>query len=87
MASVTPAVARVTASDAAATHAYLKARTVLQRATVTAQPAELEALGALEAQVKAECPGVLASQAVVPSASFPAASAGATIIFVFNAGP
>ena len=60
MASVTPAVARVTASDAAATHAYLKARIVLQRATVTAQPAELEALGALEAQVKAECPGVLA---------------------------
>jgi hypothetical protein len=55
-----PAVARVTTSDAAATHAYLKARIVLQRAAVTAEPAELEAIAALEAQVKAECPGVLA---------------------------
>lgn len=55
-----PAVARVTASDAAATHAYLKARIVLQRAAVTAEPAELEAIGALEARVKTECPGILA---------------------------
>jgi hypothetical protein len=55
-----PAVARVSASDAVATHAYLKARIVLQRAMVAIGPAELTAIKALAAQVKAECPGVLA---------------------------
>lgn len=60
MASAAPAVARVTASDAAATHAYLEAKIVLQRAEVAAAPAELKAIGALEAQVKTECPGALA---------------------------
>jgi hypothetical protein len=55
-----PAVARVTASDAAATHAYLEARIVLQRAEVASEPTELQAIGALEAQVKTECLGVLA---------------------------
>lgn len=58
--SVTPAVARVTASDAAATHGYLEARIVLQRAEAASAPADLKAIGALEAQVKTECPGVLA---------------------------
>lgn len=52
-----PALARVTGSDAAATHAYLKA--ILLRG-VGAGSAELKAVGALEAQVKTECPGVLA---------------------------
>ncbi len=57
---VTPAVARVTAGDAASTHAYLEARIVLQRAGVASEPAELKAIGALEAQVEVECPGALA---------------------------
>jgi hypothetical protein len=55
-----PAVARVTASDAAATHAYLEARIALRRAGAATAPAELKAIAALEAQVKAGCPGVLA---------------------------
>jgi len=59
MASAAPAVARVTTGDAAATHAYLEARIVLQRAEVALEPAELKAIGVLEARVKAECPGVL----------------------------
>jgi len=58
--SSTPAVARaVSASDAAATHAYLKARIVLQRTEIASQPAELKAIEALEEKVKAECPDVL----------------------------
>ncbi len=55
-----PAVARVTASDAAATHAYLEARIALRRAEAATAPAELKAIAALEAQVKTGCPGVLA---------------------------
>jgi hypothetical protein len=58
--SSTPAVARVTASDAAATHAYLEARIVLQQTELASQPAELKAIEALEEKVKAECPDVLA---------------------------
>lgn len=58
--SCAPAVARVTASDAAATHAYLEARIVSQRAAAADEPADLKAIGGLEAQVKAACPGVLA---------------------------
>jgi hypothetical protein len=54
-----PAVARITASDAAATHAYLEARIALQRAAMAEEPSELKAITALEAQVKAECPDVL----------------------------
>jgi hypothetical protein len=54
------AVARVSPSDAATTHAYLEARIVLQRTMVSVGPAELKAIEALEARVKAECPGVLA---------------------------
>jgi hypothetical protein len=58
--STPSAIADPTAGDAAATHAYLEARLSLQRASTAAEPAELEALATLEAQVKAECPGVLA---------------------------
>jgi hypothetical protein len=54
-----PTVARITASDAAATHAYLEARIALQRAAMAEEPSELKAITALEAQVKAECPDVL----------------------------
>jgi hypothetical protein len=54
-----PAVARVKASDATATRAYLEARIAWQRATGAAGPAELNAINALAAQVRAECPGVL----------------------------
>jgi hypothetical protein len=57
MSSGTPALARVTASDAAATHAYLEARIALRRAPGVT---ELQAIVALEAQVKTECPDVLA---------------------------
>lgn len=58
--SCAPAFARIATSDVAATHAYLEGRIVLQRAAVAAELAELKAIGALEAQVKSECPGVLA---------------------------
>jgi len=54
------AAARVTASDAGATHAYLDAKIVSQQAMVAAEPAELNAIHALAAQVQAECPGILA---------------------------
>jgi len=55
-----PAFARVSASDAAATHAYLEARIALQRASAAAEPADLQAIEALGAQVMTECPGVMA---------------------------
>jgi hypothetical protein len=58
--SVAPAVARVTVRDAAATHAYLEARIALQRTIGATGATELKAIEALEAQVKVECPGVLA---------------------------
>jgi hypothetical protein len=58
--SSTPAAARVSASDAVATHAYLEATIALQRAPGVTDSAELQAIGALEAQVKSECPDVLA---------------------------
>jgi hypothetical protein len=58
--SCAAALARVTSSDAAATHAYLEARIVLQRAGVAGEPAALKAIEALATQVRAECPGVLA---------------------------
>ncbi len=54
-----PASARITASDAAATRAYLEARIALQRTAMSDEPSELKAIAALEAQVKAECPDVL----------------------------
>jgi hypothetical protein len=59
--SSAPAAARVSASDAAATHAYLEARLALQRAPGVTESAELQAIEALKAQVKAECADVLAS--------------------------
>jgi hypothetical protein len=55
-----PALARVTRSDAATTHAYLKATIDLRGAAMATEPDGLEAIGALAAQVNAECPGVLA---------------------------
>jgi hypothetical protein len=59
--SVAPALAQVKTSDAVATHDYLEARIVLQRADAAAgKQAELKALPALAAQFRAECPGVLA---------------------------
>lgn len=58
--SVAPAFARVKASDAAATHDYLEARIALRWATTAGEPADLKAITMLEAQVKAECPDVLA---------------------------
>jgi hypothetical protein len=60
MASGTPALAQVTASDAVATHAYLEARIALHRAPGVTESTELQAIEALEASVKTECPGVLA---------------------------
>lgn len=54
-----PAAARVSASDAAATHAYLEARIALRHSPGEAEPADLQAIEALEAQVKTECPDVL----------------------------
>ena len=55
-----PAFARASASDAAATHAYLEARIALNRAQTATEPAYLNAIDALAAKVKAECPAVLA---------------------------
>jgi hypothetical protein len=55
-----PAVARVSTSDAAATHTYLEARIALQRAPEGTESAEIKAIEALGAQVKTECPDVLA---------------------------
>ncbi len=57
--SVAPALARVKASDATATHDYLEARIALDRATAEGGSAEFKAITALEAQVKVQCPGVL----------------------------
>jgi hypothetical protein len=58
--SSAPAAARVAASDAAATHAYLEARIALQRASGVTEAAEMQAIEALAAQVGRECPNVLA---------------------------
>jgi hypothetical protein len=58
--SSTPAAARVSAGDAAATRAYLEATIALQRAPSGTDSAELQAIAALEAQVNSECPDVLA---------------------------
>lgn len=58
--SCAAAFARVVASDAAATHAYLEAKIALRRAAVATESAVLRAIQALAARVKAECPGVLA---------------------------
>lgn len=55
-----PAMARINAVDRIATHRYLEARVGLNRATRNDEPAQLDAFSALERQVKAECPGVLA---------------------------
>ena len=57
--TATAALARVSAKDAAATHAYLEARIVLKRAQTRSQAAYLGAIDALAARVTAECPGVL----------------------------
>jgi len=57
--SPTAAGARVAAKDAAATHAYLDARIALNRAQAATDGAYLNAIDALAATVKAECPGVL----------------------------
>lgn len=57
--SEAPAVAQVTAGNAATTHAYLEAKIVAQRAAVASEPTELQAIKALEAKVKDECPDVL----------------------------
>lgn len=54
------AFARIAASDATATHSYLEATVARRRAQEAAAPAALEAIQALAARVKAECPGVLA---------------------------
>ncbi len=62
IASVCPAgvaSARVSATDAAATHAYLDARLALRRAEAAHASAELDAVGALGETAKAECPAVL----------------------------
>ncbi len=60
MCLVSPALARVKASDARATHDYLEARIALDReAGADHGMADLKAITALEARVKAECPGVL----------------------------
>lgn len=58
--SVTLADGRILVGDATATHTYLRARIILNRATTADEPAELKAIMALETQVKAGCPGVLA---------------------------
>jgi hypothetical protein len=58
--SVAPAFAQLKVSDATATHDYLEARIALGRATTAGKPADLKAITMLEAQVKAECPDVLA---------------------------
>ncbi len=58
--SATPALARVSASDAAATHAYLQARIALERTINMDKPTELKAIGELATAVKTECPDVLA---------------------------
>jgi hypothetical protein len=55
-----PAVARVRPSDAAATHVYLEAVLAERRATASTGAAQLKAIQSLAAQVKSECPGVLA---------------------------
>jgi hypothetical protein len=57
--SAAQALARVTPKDAAVTHAYLEARIALNRAQMATEPAYLDAIVALAAKVKAECPGVL----------------------------
>jgi hypothetical protein len=52
--------ARIFPGDRAATHAYLQAVLAERRATATAGSASIAATEALAAQVKRECPGVLA---------------------------
>ncbi len=62
IASVCPAgvaSAHVSATDAAATHAYLEARLALRRAEATHLSAETNAVDALAQTVKTECPAVL----------------------------
>lgn len=54
------ALARVSTSDAAATHAYLKAVIALNHASGEAAPAGIKAIEALATQVQSECPDVLA---------------------------
>jgi hypothetical protein len=54
-----PAAARVTAGDAAATHAYLQATIARDRADSNDFPGLLATLAALEVQVKSECPNIL----------------------------
>jgi hypothetical protein len=51
--------AHVSATDAAATHAYLESRLALRRAEAAHASAELNAVDALAETVKAECPAVL----------------------------
>lgn len=58
--SAAPALARVGASDAAATHGYLEAKIAWQRVAMANEPAALNAITALATRVHAECPGVLA---------------------------
>jgi hypothetical protein len=57
--SATAAVAAIRPSDAAATHAYLRARIAVQHAAARTEPAAITALAKLEGQLKAGCPGVL----------------------------
>src|ERR1700693_225505 len=58
--SATTGLAAIRPTDAAATHAYLRARIVVEHAATTTEPAAIAALAQLEGQVKAGCPGVLA---------------------------
>jgi hypothetical protein len=55
-----PTIAAVKPSDAAATHAYLKAKLAQQRAIAKQLNAGLAAIEAVATKVNAECPGVLA---------------------------
>jgi hypothetical protein len=57
---VAPALARVGANDAVATHDYLEARIALHRTMTAAETrSELKVIVALATQVKTECPNVL----------------------------
>jgi hypothetical protein len=58
--SATPAPAGVRPGDAAATHAYLEAKIAETHAIDAAYQAEIKALEELAAELKTECPGVLA---------------------------
>src|ERR1700684_147913 len=57
--SSTSAQARVSADDAATTHAYLEATIAMSRASAAEQPAFIRELATFETQVKASCPGIL----------------------------